>query len=168
MNYFHPERMPALPARRREAARQQLEQVVARTVNARRRPPVAIAAAIVIVVLSTGAAAGAMAFHAVTDQTTARCFTVPNRHAGNQFFTTITSASKPGTSAYVRDALHTCRGLFLAGQLKAGHRLVLAHWHRVSQAPALVACVWFDGTAAVFPGSPATCEKLGLEAAAVR
>ena len=140
MTYFHPERMPVLPARRREAARHQLEQVVVRTANARRRPPVVIAAAIVILVLSTGAAAGAMAFHAITDQTTARCFTVPDRHAGNHFFTTITSASEPGTSAYVRDALHTCRGLFLAGQLIAGHRLVIAHWQRVSSAPALVAC----------------------------
>jgi len=168
MTYFHPERTPVLPARRREAARQQLEQVVARTANARRRPPVAIAAAIVIVVLSTGAAAGAMAFHAVTDQTTARCFTVQNRHAGNRFFTTVTSASEPGTSAYVRDALRTCRGLFLAGQLKPGRRLVIAHWQPVSRAPALVACVWYDGTAAVFPGNSATCEKLGLETAAVR
>ena len=168
MTYFHPERMPVLPARRREAARQQLEQVVARTVKARRRPPVVIAAAIVIVVLSTGAAAAAMAFHAITDQTTARCFTVPNGYAGSNFFTTIVSASKPGTSAYVRDALHTCRGLFLAGQLKAGRRLVIAHWQPVKRAPELVACVWYDGTAAIFPGDPRTCGKLGLEAAAVR
>jgi len=50
MTYFHPERMPVLPARRRKAARLQLEELVRRTAKTpKRRPPVIVAAVIAIV-----------------------------------------------------------------------------------------------------------------------
>ena len=102
MSYFHPDRMPVLPARRRKAARQQLEQVVAQAAKSRaRRHPVVIAAAIAIVVLSTGAAAaGVVAYEAVTHHAQARCFTVDDVTSND--FTLIAQASKPLTGAEAR------------------------------------------------------------------
>jgi len=168
MSYFHPQRMPRLSARRRKAARLQLEQVVARSAMSRaRRRPVVIAAVMAIIVLSTGAAAaGVVAYHAVTDKTQARCFTVDD--VTSHDFTTIAEASKPATKAEVRHALSVCRTLFKTGVLKIGHPVIRAHWNRVRRAPPLVACVWQDGTAAIFPGHRGTCAKLSLRAAARR
>jgi hypothetical protein len=169
MSYFHPERMPALPARRRKAARQQLEQVVARSARSRaRRHPAVIAAAIAIVVLSTGAAtAGVVAYEAVTHHAQARCFTVDN--VTSHDFTLIAQASKPVTGAVAQNALGTCQALFRIGILRKGYAPVRPSrrpgHHRV---PALVVCVWPDQTAAVFPGGRGTCAKVGLPAAARR
>jgi hypothetical protein len=169
MSYFHPQRMPELPARRRKAARQQLEHVVEQsaTSRVRRRPPLAIAAAIVIVVLSTGAA-GFVVYHAITDTTRARCYTVANADASGRYYTTIAEASKPATKADVSRALSFCAGLFRAGELRKGHPVGHSGFKQVRHAPQLVPCIWHDGTAAVFPGHRGTCKKLGLTAAARR
>lgn len=169
MSYFHPQRMPVLPARRRKAARLQLEHVVEQSATSRRRrrPPLVIAVAIVIVVLSTGAA-GFVAYHAITDTTQARCFTVANAGASSDYYTTIAEASKPATKADVRRALQICAGLFRAGELRKGHPVGHAGFKQVRHAPQLVPCVWHDGTAAIFPGRQGTCKKLGLTAAARR
>jgi hypothetical protein len=169
MSYFHPQRMPVLPARRRKAARQQLEQVVAQSARSRaRRQPLAIVAATAIVVLSTGAAAaGVVAYHAVTDQAQARCFTVDDITSHD--YTQITEASKPLTKAAVDNARGTCEELFRIGVLRKGYppgRLVRRPGHH--RVPKLVVCVWTDQTAAVFPGGRGTCAKLGLPAAARR
>ncbi len=169
MSYFHPDRMPVLPARRRKAARQQLEQVVAQAAKSRaRRHPVVIAAAIAIVVLSTGAAAaGVVAYEAVTHHAQARCFTVDDVTSND--FTLIAQASKPLTGAEAEDALGTCQALFRIGMLRKGHapiRLSRTPGHH--RVPGLVVCVWPDQTAAVFPGGRGTCAKVGLPAAARR
>jgi len=167
MSYFHPQRMPVLPARRRRAARLQLEQVVAQSAKSgRRMKPAIIAAATAAVVLSTGAAgAGVVSSHAITDRTQARCFTVDS--ATSPDFTMITQASRPLTQALVSDALSTCRALFSTGVLNRGRPVGLppgkGDHHRP---PHLVACVWPGGTAAIFPGHRGTCAKLGLPAAA--
>jgi hypothetical protein len=167
MSYFHPQRMPVLPASRRAAARQQLEQIVAQSAKSRvRRHPTVIAVAATIVVLSTGAAAaGVVAYHAITDRTQARCFTVDSITSPD--FTMIAQAGKPLTKAVVDDALGTCRALFATGVLKSAHPVgpppIKRGHHRP---PHLVACAWPDGTAAIFPGHRGTCAKLGLPAAA--
>jgi hypothetical protein len=162
--------MPVLPSGRRQAARQQLEQVVARSAltRARRRPAV-IAAAIVIVALCTGAAtAGVAAYNAITNRAQARCFTVAKLNAGPGYVTTIAEPSKPETQAEVDNAVQACRVLFKTGVLKEGRPVVHAGWKHASHVPHLVPCIWYDGTAAVFPGHRATCKKLRLKAAAGR
>jgi len=170
MSYFHPQRMPVLPARRRKAARLQLEEMVRRSAQApQRRTPVVVAAAIVVVMLSTGAAAaGVVAYHTITDKTEARCFTVARVHPRSAYFTTIVQAGTTRSKGVVRDALKQCRGLFAAGELKRGHPVLRSHFKPTKHTPHLVACVWPDGTAAIFPGKAGTCHKLGLQAAARR
>ena len=169
MSYFHPQRMPELPARRRKAARQQLEQLVAHSARSRaRRHPAVVAAAAAIVVLSTGAAtAGVVAYEAVSDQAQARCFTVDNITSHD--FTLIAQPSGPLTDAAVRHARSTCAALFRIGVLRTGHaprRPDRKPGHY--RVPHLVVCVWSDQTAAVFPGGKGTCARLGLSAAAWR
>jgi hypothetical protein len=167
MSYFHPQRMPVLPARRRRAARLQLEQFVAQSAEpSRRMKPAIIAAATAAVVLSTGAAAaGVVADHTITNKTHARCFTVDS--ATSPDFTMIAQASRPLTKAVINDALTTCRALFAAGELKSGSPVRRPPTERgLHRAPQLVVCVWPGGTAAIFPGHPGTCAKLGLPAAA--
>jgi hypothetical protein len=169
MSYFHPQRMPVLPARRRKAARQQLEQVVTQSARSRaRRRPAVVAVAAAIVVLGTGAAtAGVVAYDAVANRAQARCFTVDDITSHN--YTLIAEANKPLTDAVVRNARSTCEALFRIGVLRKGHppgRLARRPGHH--RVPHLVVCVWPDQTAAVFPGGPGTCAKLGLPAAARR
>jgi len=126
--------------------------------------PAIVAAAAAIVVVSTGAA-GVVAYHAITDRTQARCFTVDSVTSPD--FTMIAQASTPLTRTAVDNALHTCRALFTKGVLTTGRpvgRLPSNGGHY--RAPRLVACVWPGGTAAIFPGYRGTCAKLGLPAAA--
>jgi hypothetical protein len=168
MTYFHPERMPVLPARRRKAARLQLEEAVARSARQpRRRPSVVIAAAIAIVALSTCAAAIAVASHRpVTNRHQARCFTVADVSGFN---TSVAVPGKPGTVGQVHNAHGACAGLFRLGVLKLGAKRVIARPAKVTHAvPALTVCVWHDGTAAVFPGRRGICARLDLSAAARR
>lgn len=168
MSYFHPERMPVLPARRRRAARLQLEEIVTRSARpGRRRPPVVIAAAIAIVVLGTGAAAIAVAAHKpVTDRHQARCFTVDDVTGFN---TTVAVADKPGSVGQVKSARSTCASLFSQGYLKRGAQREIAPPAKGTHTvPPLTVCVWHDGTAAVFPGRGGICARLDLSAAARR
>jgi hypothetical protein len=168
MSYFHPERMPVLPARRRMAARRQIEDIVAKTAGLpRRRRSVVIAAAIAVVTLSTGAAAIAVAAHRpVTNRHVAQCFTVADVSG---FHTTVAVAGKPGTVGQVHNAHNLCASLFAQGRLKRGvkHQILRPAKgpHRV---PELSVCVWHDGSAAVFPGKRGICARLDLSAAARR
>jgi hypothetical protein len=169
VSYFDPKRLPTLPARRREAARHQLEQVVERAAQARRRSPAVVTAVLLAVVLSTGAAAAAIAaFQPVTNKAQARCYTVADLAGGR--YTTIATPGRTGSSAQVRDTLTVCAALFRQGFLSVGGRGIDAHAdgradHRV---PVLVVCTMPDGTASVFPGDAATCAKLGLPVASNR
>ena len=169
MNYFHPQQMPVLPARRREAARRQLEQVVARSAGAKRRRRSAIVAVgAVAVVVSTGAAAFAVAqYRPVTNTTQARCYTTANPSGTN--YTTVADASRPGSQGQVRNALAVCAVLYRQGFLRIGAPgVVRPTGGGTHSVPRLVACTMSDGTAAVFPGGPATCARLGLPAASRR
>lgn len=168
MTYFHPGRMPVLPARRRKAARLQLEEMVRRSAKTpKRRPPVIVAAVIVIVALSSGAAAFAVAAHEpVTNKHIARCFTSASLSG---FATEITVAGKPGSSGQVENAHAKCANLYSDGYLKRGVRREFAERSKVERAvPHLVVCVWHDSSAAVFPGPRGTCARLDLPAAAGR
>jgi len=168
MTYFHPERMPVLPTRRRKAARLQLEELVRRTAKApKRRPPAVVAALIAIVAIGSGAAAFAVAAHApVTNKQLARCFTSASRSG---FAAEIAVAGKPGSSGQVTNAHDTCADLYSDGRLKQGVSAEMPHPSNGEQpVPHLVVCVWTDKSAAVFPGPQGTCARLGLPAAARR
>jgi hypothetical protein len=168
MSYFHPERMPVLPARRRKAARLQLEQLVSRTAETpKRRPPVVVAAAVAIVLLSIGAAAFAVAaYKPVTNKDLARCFTTASISG---YATMLAVPAKPGSLGQVTNAHDQCADLYRDGYLRRGVRREIARpLHRGHHVPHLVVCTWRDGTAAVFPGPRGTCARLGLPAAARR
>jgi hypothetical protein len=167
MSYFHPQRMPVLPARRRAAARRQLEEIVAKSARAgrRARQPALIAAIVIVVGLGAGAAAF-VAFGPVTSHSTMRCYSAPSRSAG--YYMTVARPGHGTTATEIRSAKATCEMLFRRGFLKVGARVVPPKRppvrHRV---PPLVVCVDTEGTAAVVPGIQATeaCEKVGLKAA---
>jgi hypothetical protein len=168
MSYFHPERIPVLPARRRKAARLQLEQLVRRTAGRpKRRRPAVVAAVIAIVGLSTGAAAFAVAAsRPVTNKQMARCFTSANTSG---FAAMIAVPGRPGTRGHVNNAHAMCADLFKDGFLKRGVQREFGQPSKAEQPlPHLVVCVWRDKTAAVFPGPRGTCARLNLQAAARR
>ena len=174
MSYFHPQRMPVLPARRRAAARRQLEEIVAGSGRAGRRSrppqrarhPAALAVIMTIVVLGTGAAAFVM-ISPVTNHSTMRCYAAPRR--SEAYYMTVARPSHAMSAAGVQHAKQLCRALFREGFLKFGTRVTPPKRplvrHRV---PPLVVCVASDGTAAVVPGREAAevCEQLGVKAAA--
>jgi hypothetical protein len=170
MSYFHPERMPVLPPRRRKAARSQLEQIVAGSAKperGRRVKPAAIVAGTAAIVLATGAAAIAAAvYQPVTDKTEGRCFTVADTSG---FATAIAGAGKPGAHGAVRMARQICASLYRQGYLTQGAQRINPRPRKgVHPVPSLQVCTWQDGTAAVFPGPAGTCMKLGLPTAARR
>jgi hypothetical protein len=169
MSYFHPQRMPVLPDRRRKAARRQLEQIVARSAKPGRRvKPAAIAVGTAAIVLATGAAAIAAAvYQPVTNKTEARCFTAADKSG---FATAIADAGQPGTKGgTLKNARQACAALYRQGFLTRGaQRLNPRPSKGVHHVPSLQVCTWQDGTAAVFPGPSGTCVKLGLPAAARR
>ncbi len=155
-----------LPARRRQAARAQLEAVITGSGRRRLSRPAPLAAIVTgAVLIGSGTAAIAyQQFKPVTNTSQARCYTVASL-AGDHY-TTIAAATPVGSKspARVRDALPVCADLWRQGFLKLGAPGIgrpqdtLAH-HPV---PRLVECTMPDGTAAVFPGGAGTCEKLGL------
>jgi hypothetical protein len=166
VSYYNPQGTPpALPDRKRAAARRQLEQMVTRSGRRsrwQRRGFAAVAGG--AVVLGTAAAAVAFAhYQPVTNKTEARCYTVAST-AGSDHYTTIAAAGRPGSRGRVDHALGVCGDLWREGFLSAGAPGIIrpksasvAH-----PVPALVVCTMSDGTAAVFPGQAATCTKLGL------
>jgi hypothetical protein len=159
----------SLPARRRRAARAQLEHLIAESTKRhhhRRWPHAALVGALGAAVLVTSAAV-AIAYvqsEPVTVKTTARCYTVDSLAGGTNFSgTTIAHAGRPDTTAQVNHALSVCAALWRQGFLKHGARTALQpgpnEHHRV---PPLAACTLPNGTAAVFPGRQDTCARLGL------
>lgn len=165
MSYYSPQGTPpALPARKRAAARRELELIVTRSARRRRwqRPGFAAVAG-GLVVLGTSAAVTYVHYAAVTNRTDARCYTVAST-VGGDHYTTIAAVGKPGSPGRVERARSVCGDLWRKGFLSTGapgiSRPVNSSVnHRV---PALVVCTMSDGTAAVFPGQAATCAKLGL------
>ena len=172
MSYFHPRRMPELPARRRAAARRQLEDLVARSVTSGRRRrrvrhPAVIAAVMTAIVLGTGAAAAVVTFSPVTDHSSMRCYSAPRPAAGD--YMTVARPGRLMTHAGISHAKSLCAALFREGFLRLGARVRPPPRPQVRHhvPPHLVLCVRNDGTASIVPGRGAkTCEQLGLKAAA--
>lgn len=181
MTYFHPERTPVLPPRRRAAARRQLAEIVERSAGpagparsaspswfsarggARGLRPVAITAAVAVIVLATGAFALAR-YELVSDKTQARCYTVAS--VSDDRYVAIAEASSTITRAQVRNALDVCAALYRQGILRLGRRVdYQVHAGDRFPVPSLVACTLPGGIAAVFPGTRGTCAHLNLPVA---
>lgn len=167
---FDPPQARTLAATRLAAMRRELEAAVAAPPSRRRRP---LLIAVAAVVVAAGTSAGAYAYVArsqpVTDKDEARCYTVASLSAGPQSYTGLAQATpvNSGKPGQVTDALGDCASLWQQGFLRAGPRGAAMPTAAPSSGadnpvPPLVACVMPDGTAAVFPGTRATCATLGL------
>jgi hypothetical protein len=172
MTQFTPPSARTLPEDRRAAMRHQLTGVV--TGSHHRRRPLFIAASAVVIAVGTSAGAYAYVQHSqpVTDKSEARCYTVASLSAGPESYATIAQATMAGSSrpAQVGNAVSVCAALWRQGFLHPGPQGARGRATPgpagTGQVPPLVACVLPGGTAAVFPGTRATCVTLGLPNAA--
>lgn len=155
-----------LPDHRVAAMRLLLESEVSRSRRPRKRLLIAVGAA--VVAAGAGAAGYAYTAHSapVTDKNVASCYTVASLSAGPGSYTQVAQATRAGspTRAQVDNALSICADFWRQGILRPGPDGArglpdAAGRHPV---PSLVACVLPDGTAAVFPGTRATCAALNL------
>ncbi|HET9896213.1 MAG TPA: hypothetical protein VFQ44_14895 [Streptosporangiaceae bacterium] len=168
MSYFSPERMPSLRPTRREAARLQLEQVVARSgrrwrlLFRGRRARLVTCFGVAAALMSTGAATfAAVSYQPVTNSAMARCYTIADLGGVSA---TVPVAGHAGSRKLARNALAVCKALYQQGWLRRGATKITkpagaAEQHPV---PRLVVCAIAGGLAAVFPGGPRVCAKLGL------
>ena len=164
MSYYSPQgKPPALPARKREAARRELERIVTRSRRRRWQRPWFAAAAGGVVILATSAAVTYAHDQAITNKTDARCYTVAST-AGPDHFTTVAAPGVPGSPGRVDHARSVCADLWRQGFLSAGAPGITrpANSSASHRVPALVVCTMPNGTAAVFPGPAGTCAKLGM------
>jgi hypothetical protein len=164
---FDPPPAPPIPEAKRDAMRRQLVTMAA--TRRRSRRPLFLAGGAVLVAIATSAGAYAYVSQSapVTAKGEARCYTEASLTAGNDF-TTIGQLASGGTGPVaIDDALSTCSDLWRQGFLELGGQGVVQQPDTlVSHAvPQLTACVMPDGTAAVFPGPPSTCQDLSLPSA---
>jgi hypothetical protein len=164
MTTFNPPPAPPMHEARRDAMRRQLT-TMAGNRRRSRRPLFVVGGAVAVVI---GTSAGAYAYISqsapVTDNGQARCYTEASLTAGNDF-TTVGQLvpGKPGPAA-IDSAVSLCSDLWRQGFLRLGATgMALQPDTSVRhQVPQLTACVLPDGTAAVFPGPPSTCQVLSL------
>lgn len=170
MSYFSPERMPALRASRREAARLQLEQLTARSWRRRwlafggRRLRIVICVGVAAALLGTGAATiAAVSYQPVTNAAMAKCYTMANLDGVSA---TVNAAGNAGSQKLARNALAICKALYRQGWLRRGASKITrpGNGRGGYPVPGLVVCAVAGGHAAVFPGGPEVCSKLGLRA----
>lgn len=100
----------------------------------------------------------------VTVRSQARCYTVAVYDGTSKFpGTSIANASSATHVGSVQDALQVCAAMWRAGILQEGAANFIVHPGRpFYPVPALVGCTLPDGAAAIFPGPPQLCERLGL------
>lgn len=156
----------SLPPHRRIAACQQLQALVAGSPRRRWRRWTFVATSGALIALGSGASAVAYVLsQPVANKSEARCYTVASLAGGRAFRgTTVAAAGQPGTTAQVNNALSICATLWRQGFLHPGAPGISRPTdpHATNPVPPLVTCVISDGTAAVFPGDPGTCRRLGL------
>lgn len=164
MTTFGPPPPLPMPETRRDAMRRQLTTMV--TNRPRSRRPLYLTGGAVAVAIATSAGAYAYTSQSapVTHKGEARCYTVASLNGGNDF--TTVGQLVPGTPgpAAINNAISVCSDLWRQGFLQPGAKGIAQQpdtsvSHRV---PQLTACVLSDGTAAVFPGPPSTCQALSL------
>jgi uncharacterized membrane protein len=164
MTTFSPPPAPPMHEARRDAIRRQLTTMAA--TRRRSRRPLFLVSGAVAVAIATSAGAYAYLPHSapVTDKGQARCYTEASLSGGNDF-TTVGQLvpGKPGPAA-IDSAVSLCADLWRQGFLGLGATSMAPRPDTSvrHQVPQLTACVLPDGTAAVFPGPPSTCQALSL------
>jgi hypothetical protein len=138
-----------------------------------RKLRITIAGTGAVVVLGGGGALAysAISANSVSDETSARCYTVAQYSAKGDDFpgTSIAAAGTADAPGRVTSAVDVCASLWRSGFLQPGVPTPVRNPDQASYpVPALVGCVMADGQAAVFPGTTATCNALGLVAVASR
>ena len=164
----------AMRRERRDALRDVLEAEVART----RRPwwrrswqGLAVGGGAVTLVLAGGVATAYVAFKPASNKASVLCYSAASlksdhvsgmRVAVAQRMPAATSSSDSGTVA-IDDPVAACSQAWQDGLLTAdGTHVVQPNSATAAKVPTLVACTLREGVAAVFPGDPLTCERLGL------
>jgi len=132
-----------------------------------RRPRFLGGLGVAILVIGGGGASLAIALvHSkpVTQHSVARCYTVATYQPGRTFpGTTVAEADTVDQRGQVQNALQVCAAMWRAGILQPGVADVIVHPGKpFFPVPALVGCTLPDGTAAIFPGSVDTCQRLTL------
>ncbi|GAA5013073.1 hypothetical protein [Actinopolymorpha pittospori] len=121
-------------------------------------------------VLAGGAATAYVAFKAPSNTASVLCYSAPQLKSEHIDGTRIavarsmpagSSADDSGTVA-IADPVAACSQAWQDGLLTAGKAPSAPSVGARHQVPTLVACTLEEGVAAVFPGNPSTCERLGL------
>lgn len=133
----------------------------------RRRSVIGGVGALVVVAAGGGTALAVALLHPrpVTDHSVARCYTVAAYEPHGPFpGTSIAQASADASQAVrVANALDVCAAMWRAGILQPGAPRPIVHAGQpFYPVPALVGCTLPNGVAAVFPGAPDTCQRLGV------
>jgi hypothetical protein len=168
----------AMSRARRDALRDVLEEQVRRSHRPwwrRSWQGLAVGGGAFTLVLAGGAATAYVAFLEPTDKASVVCYSSADLDASNVPGVRVAVAdqmpanSAPSSSGTVAidDPVAACSqawqdGLLPSDDSGAASRDAVA----ANQVPPLVACTLDEGVAAVFPGDPLTCERLGLPQAA--
>lgn len=168
IDYLPPEQV--LPAERVAVMRAAMEAYAAahppRRRWWRRRTLLGGVGALVLLVGAGGTALAVVLLQSkpVTDRSQARCYTVATYTSGKSFpGSSIGEASQGSERGRVENALEVCAAMWRAGILQPGApRAVVNPGKPQYPVPALVGCVLPGGAAAVFPGPPDTCQRVGL------
>jgi hypothetical protein len=164
----------AMARGRRDAIRGALEAEVRGT----RRPwwrrswqGIAVGGGALALVLAGGAATAYVAFKPAEDKASVVCYSQPDLDSDSVPGTRVAVArnmpagakeSDSGTVA-IANPVEACAQAWQDGQISTtGAREVPEDSTARYQVPDLVACTLEEGVAGVFPGSPSTCERLGL------
>lgn len=136
-----------------------------------RRTGVIVLAAVGVFGASLGTAAALGVFTSPTDMDIALCYATANlNEPGNhtEFSVAIADGENPHVHNAANLALEICAEAWRQGRLSITEPHVREPVHAVTverPVPQLIACVLPSGQVGVFPGSEATCLRLGLHAA---
>jgi len=172
VNYLPPPR--PLPEQRVQQLREHLQRFVVterepapKRSRWRRRGFLGGAGAAILLAAGTGTAVAYVLLHPkpVTNFTSARCYRTATYTGTGASFPGMELASAPGKNwaGGIPHALDACAQMWAGGFMQPG--LPSGHPPQGGYAvPPLVGCTLPNGIAAIFPGPPDTCERLGLPA----
>ncbi|HEY8454234.1 MAG TPA: hypothetical protein VIL34_01455 [Actinopolymorphaceae bacterium] len=163
----------AMARERRAALRRLLEEEVRKTYQPwwrRSWRSFTVGGGALTLVLASGAATAYVAFKPAEDKASVLCYAAPDldsdhlpgaRVAVAQDMPAGAEDSESGTIA-ITDPLATCSQAWRDGLIGPEGVREPPEPTATHQVPNLVACTLEEGVAAVFPGPPSTCERLGL------
>lgn len=139
-------------------------------ITRRRRVRYTLGAVLGLAIMGAGTATAVVILQPapVTDHHTARCYQEVSTNFGDDFpGITVAEAvaNDNATDGEVRAPIQVCAATWEAGAFPVRDYRAYPPPSSPSPVPELIGCVLPDGTAAVFPGNAATCDRLGLPVA---